>query len=113
MGVVPFMKIGVEIQVSQAALFLPLARLLKERHWGARLHLYVRSRIEKRNFRRNNKDRLWGSMANDNIFEPLLCAENLDGEEVIVRVRHIEDLTGEFINQPERGMTVVGKTTCD
>ena len=106
MSTSPFTNVGIEIQASQVALFLPLARLLKERH-EAKLHLYVRSRIEEKTFRRDNTDGLWESVTNDNIFEQALRAECLNEEDVIAHARHVEELIGEPINRlalPHRQM---------
>ena len=87
-----FDNIGMEIQPAQVSLVVPLARLLKERH-GAKLHLYVRSRVEEETFRRNNTDGVWDSVTNDSIHLQALRAEALIEEEVVARARYVEVLT--------------------
>ncbi len=98
MSATPFTTVGMEIQPAQISLFVPLARLLKERH-GTKLHLYVRSRVEEETFHQNNTDGLWDSVTNDNIHIQALRAEGLVEEEVVARARYVEELTGEPINR--------------
>ena len=101
-----FANIGMEIQPAQVAMFISLARLLKERH-GSRIHLYVRGRVEENAYRKNNTDGLWESVTNGSIHIPALQEEGLDEEEVIARARHVEKLVGEPINRlalPNRQM---------
>ncbi len=106
MNISPFTTIGMEIQPAQAVMFTSLARLLKERH-GAKIHLYVRGRVEEDAYRKNSTDGLWESVTNDSVHIPAILEEGLDEEEVIVRARRMEKLVGEPINRlalPNRQM---------
>jgi|TARA_B100000315_G_scaffold249653_2_gene281223 hypothetical protein len=106
MSAVSLTNIGMEIQPAQADMFTSLARLLKERH-GSRLHLYVRGRVEEDAYRKSNASGLWESVTNGSVHVPAIQEEGLDEEEVIVRVRRMEELVGEPINRlalPNRQM---------
>ncbi|MDP6173212.1 MAG: hypothetical protein QGF09_03485 [Rhodospirillales bacterium] len=93
-----FENIGIEIQAALVPLYLPLAKILKERH-GATLHLYTRSREDEKSFARDNKDGLWASVTNDTVHVEAIQAKGLDEEKVISRARQTENLIGEPINR--------------
>ena len=93
----PFRSVGIELQPRQRALYLGLARILKERH-GSEIHFYVRSDDELRGLERMGVRDLCDSLSNDNVMRKALKARDLDEAGVVARARAYETKIGETVN---------------